>query len=370
MKPSATLLLLLGLALAPFATRAEPASPAATASKAVDPRKWWDSPDPARAKENPEATKAARVRVEKNKFVNEAGETILFRGVSVADPDLLEYEGHWNKQLFQQVKNLGATIVRLPVHPAGWRARTPEKYIQLLDQAASWCTELGLYVIIDWHSIGNLRTGLYQNPMYDTDRRETFAFWRAIARHFGQHHTVAFYELFNEPTSFNGTLGRANWSDWRETNEELIALVRANGGAGIPLVAGFDWAYDLTPIIEDPVRAPGIAYVAHPYSNKRSQPWEPKWEEDFAFAARRFPVVATEIGFDLRSGETINDDHYANRVTRFLESHGISWLAWVYDPTWWPAMLKSWDHYELSAPGEFFKTALQRPPQKLIAKEH
>ena len=56
--------------------------------------------------------------------------------------------------------------------------------MKLLDQAVEWSTDLGMYVMIDWHSIGNLVTGVYQDPMYDTNREETFSFWRAMSRHY------------------------------------------------------------------------------------------------------------------------------------------------------------------------------------------
>ncbi len=57
-------------------------------------------------------------------------------------------------------------IVRIPVHSVTWRGETPAKYLKLLDQAVDWCTEDCLYVDIDWHSIGNLEEGLFQDPMY------------------------------------------------------------------------------------------------------------------------------------------------------------------------------------------------------------
>lgn len=63
---------------------------------------------------------------------------------------------------------MGAMIVRIPVHPIACRDRTPEGYLKLLDEAVQWCTELKMYVIIAWHSIGNLETEIFQNPMYNT----------------------------------------------------------------------------------------------------------------------------------------------------------------------------------------------------------
>lgn len=73
-------------------------------------------------------------------------------------------------------------------------------------------------------------------------------------------------------------------------------------------------------------------------------------------------MIATEIGFGLKPGAVVDDDHYGNRITRYLEQHGISWMAWVYDPNWGPPMLSSFEGYKLNAAGEFFAMAMRRPP--------
>jgi endoglucanase len=314
--------------------------------------KWWEDKYFRFPKPNPDAKKLSLISVKANKFVNQLGDTILFRGLSVGDPDKLENEGYWNKDHFLKVKEMGATIVRIPVHPIAWRERAPEKYLDLLDKAVEWCTELEMYIIIDWHSIGNLITELFQNPMYNTTRKETFEFWRTISGHFRGHNTVAFYEIFNEPTDFRGMLGPVSWNEWKKINEDIISLIRAYDKEKIPLVAGFDWAYDLTPLLLNPISADRIGYVTHPYPNKRSQPWEPKWEENFGFASGKYPIIATEIGFNT------NTENYGTRIINYLESKGISWTAWVFDPEWHPQMFKSWDNYELTECGEFFKKAL------------
>jgi endoglucanase len=312
----------------------------------------WKRPVP-----NPKAKLLSLIRVEGNKFVNKEGKTILFRGLSISDPDKIERQGHWNKAHFEKVKETGAMIVRIPVHPVAWRDRTPQKYLELLDQAAEWCTDLGMYIIIDWHTIGNLEMELFQNPMYNTSKQETYQFWRTIAEHFRGNNTIAFYEIFNEPTTYRGQLGTITWAEWKLINEKIIDLIRSFDNETIPLVAGFDWAYDLTPIINEPINALGIGYVTHPYSNKRSQPWEPKWEENFGFAASKYPVVATEFGFGGFPGLKDEND-YGNRIIDYLESKGISWMCWVFDPEWGPRMLKSWDTYELTESGAFFKKAM------------
>lgn len=303
------------------------------------------------------------VHVEGNRFVTEAGETVVFRGVSIADPDKIETEGQWSLALFAELADWGANVVRLPVHPRAWRARGEAAYLALLDQAVQWSTEAGLYVVIDWHSIGNLRTEVFQHPMYETSKGETARFWRTVSARYAGNPTVAFYELFNEPTSYNGTLGRLSWHEHREMMEDLIDVVRANDPATIPLVGGLDWAYDLSGVREDPVRAEGIAYVTHPYPQKRDRPWEPKWQETWGFVADRYPVFATEFGFMSADGPgahipVISDESYGEAIVDFFEARGISWAAWVFDPQWSPQMIRSWD-FEPTVQGTLFRDAMR-----------
>jgi hypothetical protein len=145
-----------------------------------------------------------------------------------------------------------------------------------------------------------------------------------------------------------------SWEEWKKINEDLIALIRAYDRETIPLVAPFDWAYDLTPLHISPIEAEGIGYVTHPYAFKRPKPWEPKWEEDFGFAAAKYPIIATEFGFELKKGAVPVGSDYGPSIIRYLESKGIGWLAWCFDPEWGPRLIGSWD-YELTGAGEFFK---------------
>jgi aryl-phospho-beta-D-glucosidase BglC (GH1 family) len=326
---------------------------------------WWGAAYLTRPLNSPDAKKLPLISVSGNRFTDPDGKPLLFRGVNIADPDKIESQGHWNREFFVKVKETGATVVRIPVHPVAWRGRGPKDYLALLDQAVQWSTDLGLYVDIDWHSIGNLKQGVFQDPMYETSLPETFNFWRIIAAHFAGNNTVAFFELFNEPALFNGKLGSANWDEWRQINEEMITLIRAYDQQAIPLVAGFDWAYDLTPLRDNPIRAERIGYVAHPYPNKRPQPWPPRWEEDFGFAAARYPIIATEIGFNAEYGSKQDNDAYGAQITSYLESRGISWVVWCFDPEWGPRMISSWDTFELTGEGKFFTAAMHQQPAPL-----
>lgn len=232
--------------------------------------------------------KLSQVRVQGNKFITPDGKAVVFRGLNTSDPDKLEKTGHWEKEYFEEMKKWGATIVRFPVHPTAWRARGEEEYLKLLDTGIAWAGEFGMYVILDWHSIGNLKNEMYQSPNYETTRKETFEFWRTMADRYKGNPTVAFFELFNEPTVMGGKLGTCSWEEWKEMMEETITIIRAHGSEAIPLVAGFNWAYDLKEVAENPVDAEGIGYVSHPYPMKREKPWEDKWTADRGFMAEKY----------------------------------------------------------------------------------
>lgn len=305
------------------------------------------------------------IKVQGNKLVNEAGEAVVFHGVNISDPHKIERDGYWDKAHFREVKSWGANLIRIPVHPSAWRARGEEGYLRLLDEAVQWANELGLYLVIDWHSIGNLRTELYQNPMYNTTRKETFEFWLTISRRYADEPAVAFYELFNEPTTYNGQLGALNWADWKKIVEDMIQIIFANNPRAIPLVAGFNWAYDLSPMQTDPLTIPGIAFVAHPYPQKREQPWELQWERDFGFIAEKAPLLLTEIGFALPEEKGVHvpvtgDEEYGRRIVEYADKIGASWVVWVFDPDWGPMMFKDWETYEPTRQGVFFKKEMQK----------
>ncbi len=321
------------------------------------PREWWNAQFPSQKYTDGDVT-LDQIKIKGTQFVNAKGDTVIFRGASISDPDKIEYQKQWNKKIFENLKSLGANIVRIPVHPYAWRTRTATEYLKLLDQAVKWCTELDMHIIIDWHSIGNLKTGLFQDPMYITSYTETLNFWQIIAKHYSGHNTIAFYELFNEPTTYFEQLGSITWEEWRGINEDIIRVIRAFDKETIPLVAGFDWAYDLTPLNFDPVRAENIAYVSHPYGHKRTPPYELKWEENFGFAASRFPVFVTEFGFILGDMKMKDNIEYGKAIINYLEAKKISWSWWVYDPDWYPQMIKSWETQELTDNGKFFKDAV------------
>jgi endoglucanase len=305
-----------------------------------------------------------RIRVEGNRFVDEEGNTRVFRGLALSDPFHLDRQGQWTRAYFEAAERWNADVVRIPVHPVWWREAGAEQYFEWLDRGVEWATELGLYVIIDWHTIGNPLTGVPHRPLYLTTREETYYFWHLVASRYRGHPTVAFYELFNEPSNAEGAMGRLPWRDYKIYIEGIIDMLYAIDDEVIPLVAGFDWAYSLEHVRNDPIDFPGIAYVSHPYPQKREEPWQAQWEADWGYVADTYPVFVTEFGFMAADAPgahipVIADERYGKAVTDYMAKKGISWTAWVFDPRWSPQLISDWD-YTPTMQGTFFKSVLEQ----------
>jgi hypothetical protein len=204
--------------------------------------------------------------------------------------------------------------------------------------------------------------------MYNTTKEETFKFWKTVAQRYKNEPAVALYELFNEPTVTGEDTGECTWEEWKTIQEELIDTIRTYNPNALCLCAGFNWAYDLTPISTAPIERTNIAYVSHPYPMKRSQPWEEQWESDFGYVADTYPVICTEIGFCLENElgahvPVISTEIYAEHITKYFEKKGISFTVWCFDKDWSPTLIEDWN-FTPTTQGRFFKTYLQSMKDK------
>ena len=301
------------------------------------------------------------VRVEGNKFLDPQGNQMLFAGLCASDPDRLETANQWNDRYFGEAANWGANIIRFAVHPQAVRRRGWDAYFEILDRGVELARQHGLYVIMDWHSIGNLKEERFPRQEYITTLDETLQFWKEAARRYKDDPVVAMYEIFNEPTVTR--LGECTWEEWRKINEQIIDAIREYNPQALCLVAGFNWAYDLRPVLNDPVQRPNVAYVSHPYPQKREKPWEEAWEADWGHVADKYPVICTEIGFCLENERgahvpVITDMTYGPEMTSYLKKKGISFTAWCFDPTWAPGLITDWS-FTTTTQGTFFRDYLQ-----------
>ncbi len=366
----ASLYLLLALLMAGCNHQAE--KPVIDSLGGVD---WWDTNSPAPF-ETSGLKQPSVLKVDGHLIVDEQGKPFGIRGVSIADPGKLVTQKQWRSGLFHEIASWGANTVRIPVVPATWRSLGRDGYLALLDQAVHWASAEGLYLILDWHSTGLLEAGAFAHPMYQTDRAETFDFWRTIAARYGNVPTVAAYELFSEPTTAGGAYGQPDWLGWKAFNEDLIDEMRARGSSGIPLVAGYNRAYDLSRVSRHPVERPGIAYAIHPWPQKEtprvasSAQYFELWQANWGHLADTYPLLATEIGW-VRSDDyaaqapAIDDGHYGPDIVAFLGARNIGWAAWCFDPDWAPTLIEDWS-FAPTEQGAFFRKVMGDEQKKLL----
>lgn len=310
------------------------------------------------------SNKVEKLSVKGKDIVTEKGEVIRLKGVSFSDPDKLENDGQWNQRYFQEAKNWGCNVVRFAVHPPRLNDRGWDEYFSLLDQGVAWAEQLGMYVIIDWHSIGNLNTEQWFLPIYVTSWDETVKFWKTVAERYKGNPTVAVYELYNEPTNQGGQLGEFSWATWRPTLEKLIDEINSVDDQKIYLVAGMNWGYFLDEVIENPVNRKNVTYATHPYPQKEEAPWEEKWEKSWGHVADKYPIIATEFGFmgpDDQGAHIpcIADEVYGEAIMNYFEKKGISYTLWCFDPNWPPTLITDWE-FTPSRAGKFFQKDLAK----------
>lgn len=307
-----------------------------------------------------------KISVEGNHFVRPNGETLVFRGLALADPAHLQNRGEWNEAYFKHAAQWNANLVRIPVAPERWRRLGKEAYLKLLDDGIAWAASNQLYVVIDWHSIGNLEDEKFHRGEGVTTLEETLDFWITIAQRYAGNNTVAFYEVFNEPTDFEGRLGTLSWDNWRIIMKAVVGEIRRYDPETIPVLSGLAWAYDLTNVREKPFDVEGIAYSVHLYPQKSKEPWEKNWEKTWGFVADTYPMIALEVGY-MQADDTgahkpcitTDKSHFGERAMTYFNKKGISWTAWCFYSTWYPTLV---DKKYRPAPGQgvFFYEVLKK----------
>ena len=98
------------------------------------------------------------LKADGNRITNSINTDIKLKGLMPPDLSVLKKDKRFNKAFFEEIKNTGANVVRIPVHPDLF-VKDKDYIDKYLVPAVTWTNELGLYAIIDLHYIGNIVTG-------------------------------------------------------------------------------------------------------------------------------------------------------------------------------------------------------------------
>ncbi|MCJ7433896.1 MAG: glycoside hydrolase family 5 protein, partial [Anaerolineales bacterium] len=267
----------------------------------------------------------SRLHASSNQIVDESGVAVILRGVMPPDPAVLKRRGKFNREFFDEIRATHANIIRIPVHPERW-VRDEDYLWRYLDPIVSWAGELNMYVIINWHYIGNVATGAGpQMPDIETAPKYlTLEFWRLTARYFRDAPNVIF-EIFNEPQSIGA-------EEWRNSVGEIIQAIREQDARQLIVVGGIDYGKDLSWAIEHPIDDDNISYASHIYPAHSSYLWG-HW---FGAVGEKYPVLVTEWGFmdenrntsqSYLAGDQIS---YGQPFLEYLDSQHIGWVACWY----------------------------------------
>lgn len=288
-----------------------------------------------------------------NRILDANGRTVLLKGLMPPDPARLRLDGVFDQKFFAGMATTGANVIRIPVHPQNW-VQDQDYLWRYLDPIVAWAGDSNLYVIIDWHYIGNVATGAGpEMPDIDKNPKDlTLDFWRLTARYFRDVPNVIF-EIFNEPQSIGA-------EEWHGNATQIMQAIREQGADQLVIVGGIDYGKDLSWVMDKPISDANIAYASHIYPAHPSSSWG-RW---FGTVAGKYPVVITEWGFMEKNGNSAqsylvgDQTTYGDPFLSYLSNRNIGWVACWYDDQWFPPIFtegrKGYTGY-----GEFVMRQLQ-----------
>ena len=164
------------------------------------------------------------------------------KGVNL--PVWMEY-GRFNTMLygkkdFENLWTIGVEAVRVPVWFDVWADKNDDyklaiECLDLLDRAVSWCEELGMYLIIDFH---NDCSGASQtNPRIEN---VLLKIWPQIADRYKNKGEYVIYEIMNEPHFESGNT-QADIAKWGKVQGKVIEAIRAIDKKHSIIVGGGYW---------------------------------------------------------------------------------------------------------------------------------
>lgn len=318
---------------------------------------WW-SRNQIKTIENRAPLK--QLRVQNNQLIDEDGEKIILRGVAIEDPNYPYSRGIREEDFKELVYNWKVNVIKIPIHPGIWQ-QAQSQVINNLDKVINLAEKYRVYIIISWNAQGNpitkktieasLPFPLKGNP-YNPDIELAKDFWSKISSRYKDKPFIL-YSIFSEPAFIS-------WSEYKIVAEDLIDVIRKENSQALILVSGTEWGYDLSLVLDNPIKRENIIYETHVYPGK-GKSYE-VWERYFGYLSNKYPVFVGEWGFQRNSEDknldgTIED--FGQPFLDYLEQKQFSWTAWVWSKDWKPPMLINWN-YQTTEFGEFVKEALEK----------
>ena len=259
-------------------------------------------------------SKNGALSVNGNKIVNKKGEAVSFAGNSLFwSNDYYRGNGFYNKNVIQHLKNeWNATIIRIPMtaDPEIHDSYIFEKETNQtkLETVVDACLDLGLYVIIDWHS-----------HRAEDNEKEAIEFFTKMATKYGKHPNII-YEIYNEPL-------KVSWDTViKPYAEKVIAAIRKIDPDNIIVVGTPKWSQGVDNASENPIKGyKNIAYTLHFYAASHKQ-----WLMNKAQKAldNGVALIVTEWGSVMADGGGKADAESTKKWMNFMKKNHITHCNW------------------------------------------
>ncbi len=180
----------------------------------------------------------------------------------------------------------------------------------LVKNGVDTATQLGMYVIIDWHILSD------QDPHVHKD--EASAFFREMSSHYADH-TNVLYEICNEPN------GYATWDSVKSYANEVIPVIRENDDDAVIIVGSPTWSQDIHLAAQSPLEYDNIMYSLHFYAGTHKDDLRNRVE---TCVTGGLPVFISEFGMCDASGNGANDFDSASKWMELIEKYNVSFFCW------------------------------------------
>jgi endoglucanase len=284
----------------------------------------------------------------------------LFHGVDRSSLEWNPTGQFLSMQDYALMASWKANVVRISLNQDFWLQGGPQYaagYDATVDEQIQWAEAAGMDVILDlhWSDKGDPSTTAAQQRMADAN---SVTFWGQVAsRYMGDGHVI--FELYNEPhdVAWSVWLGGGPSGDGFTVAgmQQLYDAVRATGAKNLVLIAGLDWAFDLSGVPSYRVKGDNVVWVSHAYGQNANQ-HAAAWSGAFGNLSATDPVMLTEFG-DTKTC----DGAFNTQLIAFADAHQISWsgFAWYVATCAFPSLISDWTGTPTAA-GQAVKNALAK----------
>ena len=253
------------------------------------------------------------LHVENGKLTDENGNTVQLYGMSTHG--IAWFPQYINYDSFRTLRDdWNTNCIRLAMYTAEYggycAGGDKEQLKQLVKDGVSYATELGMYVIVDWHILSDC------DPNQNKD--EAIAFFREMAEVFADNDNVL-YEICNEPN------GGTSWDSIKSYAEEVIPVIRAQKPDAVILVGTPTWSQEIDKAAASPLDDSNVMYTLHFYAGTHKDDLRNRLE---TCVQNGLPVFVSEFGMCDASGNGANDFDSTTKWLDLLNKYQISFCCW------------------------------------------